>query len=442
MNKTALGTIIGAALLGLVKSKLGSNNTESIPDYLYHATYGHYVDNIIKQGLVSKQKNKNWDFSESGKIYLAVDPRIARKYAETAHWVRRTRISPDMLDIVIFKIDTKKIDKSLLFKDQNVDDIYVDNPLKKSFEYRGSIPTDAINIHQEGSRARKDEYEEWIDLIQGYRDQSPIENYRKSRKTIRNQPTAQSQLFGHEIRWGRNVGWEVKVEQAIPIDSDLLPYVRSLDGNIFDYKKLKDMFRIVSNARRNDQYVVFEPSYCLIEVIDMSDIKEAFEYAENPDDVSLTTGDDNVDKFLKNEESWISDNMSVLDDIEDIKKFFDEYKQVEPDEFIAWANTELSWEFDGDDLIEDMENWENLQESMQYAKENETGDIGKLDIQLRDGHHRFWGAVSAGEPLIWWHMEGSLADEVQKYLNGMPFSTRQHSENKIKKVAEVIRKRQ
>lgn len=293
-----------------------------------------------------------------------------------------------------------------------------------------------------GSRARKNEYEAWAETIQGYRDQSPIENYRKSSKSIRNQRTAQSQFFGHEIRWGRNVGWEVKTKQAIGIDSDLLPYVRSLDGNIFDYKKLKDMFRIVSNARQNNQYVVFEPAYCLIEIIDMGDIKEAFEYAEDPDDVSLTTGDDNVDNFLKSEESWISDNMFVLDDIKDIERFFEEYKELEQDDFIAWANTELSWQFREDDLIEDMETWEKLQEDIQYATENETGDIGKLDIQLRDGHHRFWGAVSAGEPLIWWHMEESLADEVQKYLNGMPFSTRLHSEKKIKAVAEAIQKRQ
>lgn len=301
-----------------------------------------------------------------------------------------------------------------------------------------------------GSKARKDEYEQWDELIQNIGDQSPIENYTKSLNNIRYQKF-NLQSFRHEVKWGNNVGWEVNIDNAFPIDSSLIPYVRSMDGNIFDHKKLKDMFRIVSNARRNSQYVVFEPGYCLIEVIDMTDIKEAFEYADDPGEVSLTTGDENVDNFLKSEEDWISENMSILDNVSDIEAFFEEYKDLEKedewgdpnfDNFIAWANTQLSWYFSDDDLIKDMETWEKLQEDIQHAKENETGDIGELDIQLRDGHHRFWGAVSAGEPLIWWHMEESLADEVQNYLNGKPFSTRRHSEKIIKKVAEVIRKRQ
>jgi len=301
-----------------------------------------------------------------------------------------------------------------------------------------------------GSKARKDEYEQWAEFIQSIRDQSPIENYTESRNNIRDQKF-KSQYFRHEVKWGNNVGWEVKIDNAFPIDSSLIPYVRSLDGNIFDHKKLKDMFRIVSDARRYNQYVMFEPGYCLIEMIDITDIKEAFEYADDPSEVSLTTGDENVDNFLKSEEDWISENMFVLDNLNDIKRFFVEYKDLEKedewgdpnfDNFIAWANTQLSWYFSDDDLIEDMENWEKLQEDIRHAKENETGDIGELDIQLRDGHHRFWGAVSAGEPLIWWQMEETLAKEVQRYINGKPFSTSLHSEDKIKKVAEVILKKQ
>ncbi len=94
---------------------------------LFHATFEPYVHDILKYGLGSKQ-HKNWEDSKEGVVYLADDPHVAESFAETSETV-----PDDFLDqIVVFKIDSSKLDRNLLFADSNNQD-------SGTYEYHGVI---------------------------------------------------------------------------------------------------------------------------------------------------------------------------------------------------------------------------------------------------------------------------------------------------------------
>jgi len=115
--------------------KFLENKELNLPEYLYHATYKPYLDSIMKHGLGGYQQKKNYEDSESGKVYLALDPEVARAYAETSD-----EVPEDWLDnIVVLTIDTGKLDKELIGSDRNVQDNNGD-----TLEYKGIISPNAI----------------------------------------------------------------------------------------------------------------------------------------------------------------------------------------------------------------------------------------------------------------------------------------------------------
>ena len=63
-----------------------------------------------------------WSDSKGrGVVYLSTDPSVAYSYAEEAEWLDSIEDPDIYLDnIVVLKIDTSKLDKEKLFKDDNV----------------------------------------------------------------------------------------------------------------------------------------------------------------------------------------------------------------------------------------------------------------------------------------------------------------------------------
>ena len=51
-------------------------------DVLYHATYGAFVDSIMKNGLGGAGAQQQWEDSKPGYVYLAKDPEVAESHAE------------------------------------------------------------------------------------------------------------------------------------------------------------------------------------------------------------------------------------------------------------------------------------------------------------------------------------------------------------------------
>lgn len=106
--------------------------------YLYHATYGEYKNSIKKHGLKSDSGNKNYSDSESGKLYLAKDPHVARSYAETSDEVPEHYLD----NIVVYKVHKKNLDPSKIHADKNVRD-----GGDSTVEYHDNIPHKHLRIH-------------------------------------------------------------------------------------------------------------------------------------------------------------------------------------------------------------------------------------------------------------------------------------------------------
>lgn len=114
--------------------------------YLYHATYGKYLNSIMKDGLIPN-KNINWDFSERY-VYLTTDPDIAESFAETSEMAPEKYLN----DIVILKVYIKDLDINKLRLDNNItqegEEFYDEYDEPYSFQYEGKINPQYISIHK------------------------------------------------------------------------------------------------------------------------------------------------------------------------------------------------------------------------------------------------------------------------------------------------------
>lgn len=107
---------------------------------LYHATYGVYLDSILKKGLIPNYKT-NWDFS-GRYIYLTSDPDIAQDFAETADMAPEEYLN----DIVILEIDIKDLDENKLRLDDNITQDE-DNEEPYSFQYIDIIKPELLTVY-------------------------------------------------------------------------------------------------------------------------------------------------------------------------------------------------------------------------------------------------------------------------------------------------------
>lgn len=112
-------------------SKPSSNFITEPPQFLYHATYRPLLASIQETGLGNTHQT-NWEDSKAGVVYLAINPDIARSYAEI-----NQKCDQDWLDqIVVLKVAVKDLDRDKLFIDKNV---RVENNQATTFEYHGTI---------------------------------------------------------------------------------------------------------------------------------------------------------------------------------------------------------------------------------------------------------------------------------------------------------------
>lgn len=115
-----------------------------IPEKLYHATYKQFLKSIQQDGL-GNTKNKMWEDSKSGVVYLANDPWVAESYAETSEWVDEQEDPDIYLDnIIILEIDTSKLDTDKLEIDKNV--LLDEEEENATWEYYGVIPWEVCKI--------------------------------------------------------------------------------------------------------------------------------------------------------------------------------------------------------------------------------------------------------------------------------------------------------
>jgi len=108
-----------------------------VPKYLYHATFKPLLKKIKDEGLGGKSARRMWTDSKKGVVYLDISPNGAFAFAEESEELT----NDDWLEkIIILKIDTKNLDKNILFIDKNNDN----EEEIITYEYHGVIPFDSV----------------------------------------------------------------------------------------------------------------------------------------------------------------------------------------------------------------------------------------------------------------------------------------------------------
>ncbi len=100
------------------------------PQFFYHATYKPRLKSILKKGIIPNFPKKNWEDSED-LVYIDTDYDSAVSCCESSEAVPEEWLD----EIVVIKIDSSKLDKSKIKRDENV---HVDSGYT-SFSYDGII---------------------------------------------------------------------------------------------------------------------------------------------------------------------------------------------------------------------------------------------------------------------------------------------------------------
>lgn len=203
---------------------------------------------------------------------------------------------------------------------------------------------------------------------------------------------------------GNNVIWYGKPETMVVVHKSQV-YPR--EDNIFYPKKLKYVETLVKNS---ETPVEFETGYGMGNVIDMMDVEEQqvakyegrFE-SEYTNETPASTGDSELDEYI-GDENYLENNYEISSD--NLREFFEEnrvkslYKLV-PIEVLknGIRNLQDYDEFDEDDF-EAIEAFLEFENDINMAIKNKSGDLGKFTIQVRDGNHRTFGSIAAGEEYI------------------------------------------
>jgi hypothetical protein len=164
-----------------------------------------------------------------------------------------------------------------------------------------------------------------------------------------------------DLYFGRNVIWVGDEGRMLKVDPD---YAQHTWGNTFDKDKLA---AVVSGIENADDRVMFYAPYGDALRIELEDVKESQEGGWEDDslDRPYTTGDEELDRYLVDPEDVLS-----------------EYGDEPGDE--AWEEAR-----------------EDIGERLQEAVADNEGDLGQWAITIRDGNHRSFGALIAGEPYVY-----------------------------------------
>jgi len=157
---------------------------------------------------------------------------------------------------------------------------------------------------------------------------------------------------------GKNVIWIGAEGRMLQVDPE---YVLHLDGNIFYPDKLAS---VVSGVKDATERVGFVAPYGTVSFIDPDDIKESVEYADDTGFEAYTAGDDDLDAFIVDPGAAIEERAEMED--------------ISPAAAKSYFETELA-----------------------AAVEAKDGDLGAMVVTIRDGNHRAFGSLVAGEPHVW-----------------------------------------
>lgn len=193
---------------------------------------------------------------------------------------------------------------------------------------------------------------------------------------------------------GRNVVWIGDHGRMVRVSAD---EVAPIEDNIFDFAKMKAVRDHIENS---DDYVYFQAAYGQASIIDIQDIIETNEaYLDGRLDTDYpmldypySLGDDELDLYLVSPKDWHEEHLfSLYPDYQDFLKMspeqLQELQEDDPDDYQMY--------------IEEKEAHEEKKAELEQAIADKDGNLGEVNFTIRDGNHRAFGALAAGEPFIW-----------------------------------------
>lgn len=163
---------------------------------------------------------------------------------------------------------------------------------------------------------------------------------------------------------GRNVVWIGSSGKMVRADAH---YVYPIQGNIFYDEKIS---QLTDKINASSEKVILYAPYGDMSKVDLNAVEESIGYQEDYGHAALTTGDDDLDEYLKDKEEYLNDNAEYDDEYEIVAESYDKLKS-------------------------------ELELQLKEAEESGSGDLGKFIFQIRDGNHRAFAAIEAGEKYIW-----------------------------------------
>lgn len=185
------------------------------------------------------------------------------------------------------------------------------------------------------------------------------------------QTAANDYADSDDLYYGRRVIWDGIPGRMLKVKAE---YVIPTPGNIFDSQKISAVVDTIEEGHRP----IFKAAYGYASKITRKHIIESLIYDE--DEFQLTTGDPELDQFLIDTNNVLANYIDLAD-------------------MAAY-----------EELLTDFRN------RLTQAEVNKEGDLGKWQVTLRDGNHRVFGALLAGEPDVYIMIAANQMQDINRGL--------------------------
>lgn len=200
-------------------------------------------------------------------------------------------------------------------------------------------------------------------------------------------------------------------------------------GNIYYPEKLQSLVDLINDS---EEKVELECSYGIGKTVSPTEViehqqalsedrfeQDYVEYTSRDGERTVySTGDPKIDEYLGNPDRFIEDELYNLGD--DVKEQLRRLHGISVTEKTPGEVIRKGTDYERltEEEMEDIDHFVEMEESFRIAIDNNKGDIGNFVVQLRDGHHRVYGAMEAGEEYVCVDL---TSDTLKNYIGKIEF---------------------